>query len=135
MNLAGESVALVGAGPTGTLLAILLERRGASVTLYDSRPDPRRSPDPSGRSINLALADRGIHALALAGVLDEIKGALVPMRGRYVHQSDGSGELLPYGQRPHEIIYAVSRANRSPSPAPDPLVRCSRSCSSGAAPA
>ena len=110
MNLAGESVALAGAGPTGALLAILLERRGAGVTLYDSRPDPRRVADESGRSINLALADRGIHALALAGVLDAIKGALVPMRGRFVHQRDGSGALQPYGQRPHEVIYSISRA-------------------------
>jgi kynurenine 3-monooxygenase len=110
VNLAGASIALVGAGPTGSLLAILLERRGANVTLYDSRPDPRRAAGPSGRSINLALADRGIHALALAGVLDEIKDSLVPMRGRFVHLQDGSGALQPYGQRPHEVIYSISRA-------------------------
>jgi kynurenine 3-monooxygenase len=110
MNFAGESVAIAGAGPTGALLAILLERRGIGVTLYDSRPDLRRGADESGRSINLALADRGIHALALAGVLDEIKGALCPMRGRFVHQPDGSGSLQPYGRRPDEVIYSISRA-------------------------
>ncbi|MGA2342014.1 MAG: NAD(P)/FAD-dependent oxidoreductase [Steroidobacteraceae bacterium] len=110
MNFAGESVAIAGAGPTGALLAILLERRGIGVTLYDSRPDPRRGADQSGRSINLALADRGIHALALAGVLDEIKGALCPMRGRFVHQPDGSGSLQPYGRRADEVIYSISRA-------------------------
>ena len=110
MNFAGESVVIAGAGPTGALLAILLERRGIGVTLYDSRPDPRRAADESGRSINLALADRGIHALALAGVLDEIKGALCPMRGRFIHQADGSGSLQPYGRRPDEVIYSISRA-------------------------
>jgi kynurenine 3-monooxygenase len=110
VNLAGESIAVAGAGPTGSLLATLLERRGAEVTLYDSRPDPRPSAEASGRSINLALADRGIHALALAGVLDQIKGALVPMRGRFVHQPDGSAALQPYGRRPHEVIYSVSRS-------------------------
>ncbi len=110
MNFAGESVAIAGAGPTGALLAILLQRRGIGVTLYDSRPDPRRGADESGRSINLALADRGIHALALAGVLDGIKGALCPMRGRFIHQPDGSGSLQPYGRRPEEVIYSISRA-------------------------
>jgi kynurenine 3-monooxygenase len=109
VNLARESVSIVGAGPTGALLAILLQRRGARVTLYESRPDSRDSAGDSGRSINLALADRGIHALKLAGVFGDIEASLVPMRGRWVHQQDGSGSLQPYGARPSEVIYSISR--------------------------
>jgi len=63
-------VNIVGAGPTGALLAVLLQRRGLKVTLYDSRPDPRASSGGSGRSINLALADRGMHALQASGLLE-----------------------------------------------------------------
>jgi kynurenine 3-monooxygenase len=109
VNFASGPVSIVGAGPSGALLAILLQRRGVRVTLYESRPDPRGRAGESGRSINLALADRGIHALALAGVLDHIESSLVPMRGRFVHQQDGSGALQPYGLRPREVIYSVSR--------------------------
>ncbi len=109
MSFAGASISIVGAGPTGALLAILLGRRGVRVTLFESRPDPMQGGGESGRSINLALADRGIHALKLAGVLDDIKSSLVPMRGRFVHQSDGTTSLQPYGQRPSEVIYSISR--------------------------
>jgi len=109
VSVARESACIVGAGPTGALLAILLARRGVRVTLYESRPDPRQSAGESGRSINLALADRGAHALELAGVFDEIKGSLIPMRGRCVHQRDGSTVLQPYGRLPNEIIYSISR--------------------------
>ena len=86
-----------------------LQRRGAQVTLFESRPDHTAGAGESGRSINLALADRGIHALKLAGVFDEIRGALVPMRGRMVHRQDGSASLQPYGLRPREVIYSISR--------------------------
>ena len=105
----GVAVNILGAGPTGALLAILLQRRGMKVTLYESRPDPRGAPGESGRSINLALADRGIHALEVAGVADDIDGALMPMRGRLVHQQDGMRSLQLYGQRASEVIYSISR--------------------------
>ena len=109
MSFADQPVTIAGAGPTGALLAILLARRGIRALLFDSRPDPRAGGGKSGRSINLALADRGIHALELAGVLAEIRGELVPMRGRFVHSPDGSGSLQPYGRLPGEVIYSVSR--------------------------
>ncbi|MDB6086152.1 MAG: hypothetical protein JWN43_4033 [Gammaproteobacteria bacterium] len=104
-----DSVNIVGAGPTGALLAILLARRGLKVTLYEGRPDPGSGPGESGRSINLALADRGIHALDAAGVSHHIAGTLVTMRGRLIHQQDGTQSLQLYGQRPSEVIYSVSR--------------------------
>jgi kynurenine 3-monooxygenase len=109
VSLNGAAVRIVGAGPTGALLAILLQRRGHSVELYESRADLRMSPGQSGRSINLALADRGIHALKLAGVFQELKEALLPMRGRLIHHPEGGTSLQPYGQRPHELIYSISR--------------------------
>src|SRR5580704_348155 len=103
------AVRIVGAGPTGALLAILLQRRGHAVELYETRPDPRGRPPESGRSINLALADRGIHALQLAGVFRDLEQALLPMRGRLIHDAEGGTSLQPYGQRPNELIYSVSR--------------------------
>ncbi|HLN50406.1 MAG TPA: NAD(P)/FAD-dependent oxidoreductase [Steroidobacteraceae bacterium] len=109
MTFPGDSASIVGAGPTGALLAILLKRRGLKVTLYESRPDPRGSAGESGRSINLALADRGIHALKIAGIFADIEGSLVPMRGRFVHPREGPASLQPYGQRPGEVIYSISR--------------------------
>jgi kynurenine 3-monooxygenase len=109
VNTGGETVRIVGAGPTGVLLAILLQRRGHRVEIYDGRADPRHSGAASGRSINLALADRGIHALRAAGVFEDIGRSLLPMRGRLIHHSDASTSLQPYGQRPNEVIYSISR--------------------------
>jgi kynurenine 3-monooxygenase len=102
-------IRIVGAGPTGALLAILLARRGEQIELYESRPDPRHLPAASGRSINLALADRGIHALKAAGVFDGVASALLPMRGRLIHYENRDTAFQPYGQRPNEVIYSVSR--------------------------
>ena len=104
------AVRIIGAGPTGALLAILLQRRGhARVELYESRSDPRGAIAESGRSINLALADRGIHALQMAGVFQDLEAALLPMRGRLIHDVEGGTSLQPYGQRPNELIYSISR--------------------------
>jgi kynurenine 3-monooxygenase len=103
------SVDIVGAGPTGALLAILLQRRGLKVTLYETRKDPRGNSGESGRSINLALADRGMHALKVAGVSEDLAGALVTMRGRLVHEKNGVQSMQLYGRRPDEVIYSISR--------------------------
>ncbi|MEO7207891.1 MAG: NAD(P)/FAD-dependent oxidoreductase [Steroidobacteraceae bacterium] len=102
-------IRIVGAGPTGALLAILLARRGRQLELYESRPDVTQLPAGAGRSINLALADRGIHALKAAGVFDAVESALLPMRGRLIHYENGDTAFQPYGQRPNEVIYSVSR--------------------------
>ena len=110
MSDARPSATLVGAGPTGSLLAILLRRRGFRVVVYEARPDPRRHPEAPGRSINLALAARGIRALERVGLLDALRAGLVPMRGRFVHPRDGHAALQPYGTRADETIYSISRA-------------------------
>lgn len=112
MNFArGQAVSIVGAGLAGGLLALLLARRGVSVTLYERRPDPRQMQPERGRSINLALAARGLRALEEAGVMDEVRPLLIPMRGRMVHELSGTPLLQPYGQREHEVIYSVGRAD------------------------
>jgi kynurenine 3-monooxygenase len=101
---------IVGAGLAGALLALLLAKRGFEVTLFERRPDPRETDAEAGRSINLALAARGIRALERAGVMDRITPLLIPMRGRMVHNTSGATALHPYGQREHEVIYSVGRA-------------------------
>lgn len=110
MRPASSPVAIVGAGLTGPLLALLLARRGFQVTLYERRPDPRRGEAEAGRSINLALASRGIRPLERCGVLAQVTPILVPMRGRLLHESSGATHLQPYGQRAGEIIHSVGRA-------------------------
>jgi kynurenine 3-monooxygenase len=100
---------LIGAGPVGTLLALLLERRGWRVRVLERRADPRRAPPERGRSINLALAARGLAALERAGLARAVAPLMIGMRGRMLHERDGALQFLPYGQNPGEIIHAVSR--------------------------
>ena len=103
-------VNIVGAGLCGSLLAVVLARRGYGVTLFERGGDPRQGEPAGRRSINLALAARGFRALEHAGLMQEIEPLLMPMRGRMIHAEDGSTDLQPYGQREHERIYSVSRA-------------------------
>ncbi len=102
-------ILIAGAGLVGSLLALLLGQRGYRVTVLEKRPDMRRVGVSRGRSINLALAERGMHALRLAKLMDDIEPLLIPMRGRMLHDLDGGLAFMPYGQRPHEVIYSVSR--------------------------
>lgn len=108
-GLRNEPLAVVGAGLAGTLLAILLARRGHRVRLYERQDDMRRVQVDAGRSINLALAARGIRALELADVMERVQPELVPMPGRMLHDLNGGLTFVPYGQRPEEVIYSVSR--------------------------
>jgi kynurenine 3-monooxygenase len=109
-----SEITLVGAGLAGSLLAIFLAKRGYRVTLLERRPDPRKAeappPGSTGRSINLALANRGIAALEEVGVMEDLRAALIPMAGRMLHDEEGRLRLIPYGNKPHEVIYSVSRA-------------------------
>ena len=108
--LAGRSVNIVGAGLAGALLAQLLARRGIRVALFERRADPRQSRPESGRSINLALAARGIRALEAAGLMEAVRPLLIPMRGRMVHEPGSLATLQPYGQRADEVVWSVGRA-------------------------
>lgn len=102
---------IVGAGLAGALLSVMLVRHGCgALRLFDRRPDPRRIRTERGRSINLALAARGIRALEHAGVMHLVRPLLIPMRGRMIHERSGPATLQPYGQRSEEVIYSVSRA-------------------------
>ena len=102
-------ITLVGAGLAGSLLAVFLARRGHRVTLLERRADPRKAGASGGRSINLALANRGIAALEEVGVMEAVRAALIPMVGRMLHDEQGRLKLIPYGNKPHEVIYSVSR--------------------------
>ena len=102
-------VTIVGAGLVGSLLAALLAQRGFSVDVYERRADPRVAGYTGGRSINLALAERGLHGLRLAGMTDTVMQLAVMMRGRMVHHRDGHTELLRYGRDDSEVIWSVSR--------------------------
>jgi len=107
-----SSFTIVGAGPAGSLMAIYLARQGHDVTVYERRADLRRHDVDAGRSINLALATRGIVPLVEVGVIDRVDAITIPMRGRMVHASgDPTPELQPYGSKEHEVIHSVSRSD------------------------
>lgn len=104
-----KRITIAGAGLVGSLLSVLLGKRGYEVTILERRPDPRGVESGSGRSINLALSSRGIHALKQAGLMEEVAPLLIPMRGRMLHLDSAPPTFSPYGQREHEVIYSVSR--------------------------
>lgn len=105
-----RAVAIIGAGLAGPLLALLLARRGFTVTLLERRCDSRRGAPDGGRSINLALSARGIRALQRAGVFADVEPLLLPMRGRMLHGPSGESILRRYGQRPEEVNFSIGRA-------------------------
>ena len=105
-----QHVILIGAGLAGSLLAIYLAKRGFSVDIYERRPDLRKHTMSAGRSINLALSARGIHALKEVGLYDDIMRIAIPMRGRMIHSVKGDRVFQPYGKDDSEFINSVSRA-------------------------
>jgi kynurenine 3-monooxygenase len=107
---ASSRIAIIGGGPAGSLLAILLARRGLQPLVIERGPRFSSSSPRGGRSINLALAARGIAALRRVGIEADVARLLIPMRGRMVHDLAGQQRFLPYGQRATEEIYSVSRA-------------------------
>lgn len=103
-----KKVAVIGAGLVGSLHAILLAKKGLQVDVFERRPDLRKADVIGGRSINLALSDRGFKALEYAGVADEIRKMCIPMYGRKMHDLEGNLTFQPYGKE-DEAIYSVSR--------------------------
>ncbi|MCA0429709.1 MAG: FAD-dependent monooxygenase [Bacteroidetes bacterium] len=104
-----KDVTIVGAGLVGTLVSIYLAKKGYNVTIYERRNDMRKVKMSAGKSINLALSDRGWKGLQGVGIADEIKKIAIPMYGRYIHNKDGSNAYQPYG-KDEQAIYSVSRA-------------------------
>ena len=113
----GERLAVIGAGLVGSLWALMLRNRGYEVEVFERRSDPRTGPVVGGRSINLALSDRGWRALEKAGVAEAVRGIALPVLGRLMHAVDGATTYQPYGLPTApgkfgdpQCIYSVSRA-------------------------
>ncbi len=104
------NVAIIGAGLAGSLLSIYLAKRGATVDVYEARGDMRLEEVAAGRSINLALSDRGIAALREVGMDEYMLAEAVPMYGRMIHSPTGEQKLFSYSGRQGEYINSVSRA-------------------------
>ncbi len=108
MNKKNKKVIIIGAGLVGSLWALYLSRRGYQVSVYEKRPDLRNTDISSGRSINLALSDRGWKALAGAGMEEKIRKVSIPMYGRRIHHENDSIDFQAYGME-NQAIWSVSR--------------------------
>ena len=104
-----KNVTIIGAGLSGTLMAIYLARRGYEVHVLERRKDMRLDPITSGRSINMTLAARGLTALSRVLDIDKILDLTIPLEGRMVHDEHGSTKFIPYGSKKDEVIYAIKR--------------------------
>ncbi|HXA09460.1 MAG TPA: NAD(P)/FAD-dependent oxidoreductase [Chthoniobacterales bacterium] len=105
----GSKLTLIGSGLAGGLLAGYLGRRGYEIDLYERRADPRAGNTVGGRSINLALSTRGIHALRQLGIADEVLQHAIPMRGRMIHDRSGDLHFSPYDRDPNKCINSIGR--------------------------
>lgn len=103
-----KKISIVGAGLVGSVLASLLAQKGHKVLMFERRPDMRRHDIGGGRSINLALSDRGWKALDMIGISKKVREAAIAMKGRMIHNEDGSQVFQPYGKE-NQAIYSVSR--------------------------
>lgn len=103
-----KDITIIGAGLVGSLLSIYLSRKGYKVKVFERRTDMRKEKIHAGRSINLALSDRGIKSLEEVGIMDEIRKICIPMHGRRIHNPDGSTAFQAYGKE-GQFINSVSR--------------------------
>ncbi|HEY1906423.1 MAG TPA: NAD(P)/FAD-dependent oxidoreductase [Myxococcaceae bacterium] len=109
MSRGSDRTVLAGAGLVGSLLAVFLARRGRAVEVFERRPDMRRTQISAGRSINLAISVRGLHALAQVGLEEEALAHAIPMPGRMIHARDGSLAFQAYGKDDSQCIHSISR--------------------------
>lgn len=105
-----DKIIIIGAGLSGTLLAIRMAQRGFQVSLHEKRGDMRLETYEGGRSINLALSARGLMALDRVGVKEDILKECIPMRGRMIHPEEGGLRFSPYSGREEDYINSVSRS-------------------------
>ncbi|MCH7410283.1 FAD-dependent monooxygenase [Belliella sp. DSM 111904] len=104
-----NEISILGAGLIGSLLSIYLKKRGLDVTIFEKRADNRQQAyKEEGRSINMALSDRGWRALEKIGLKDKIMPLAIPMYGRKVHDEHGKTSFIPYG-KDNQAIYSISR--------------------------
>ncbi len=106
-----SSVSIIGAGLAGSLLGIYLAKKNFQVEIFERRPDMRKTDIGGGRSINLALSVRGIHALQETAISDKVMRVAIAMRGRMIHTPTGELVFQRYGKDDPEVIYATSRAD------------------------
>ncbi|CAN5389577.1 NAD(P)/FAD-dependent oxidoreductase [soil metagenome] len=104
-----KHIAIVGTGLVGSLLSIYLKKRGYQVSVYERRPDMRRGGAAAGRSINLALSNRGLRALQEVGLAEKMKPVIIPLHGRVMHDTKGALTFLPYGTQ-GQFINSTSRS-------------------------
>jgi len=107
-NMKNKKVIIVGAGLVGSLWGVYMSKAGYEVVIYEMRSDIRRADIKAGKSINLALSNRGWKALETVGVAEEIRKMAIPMYGRTMHDLDGELTFQAYGKE-DEAIYSVSR--------------------------
>jgi len=110
MNQKAQRITLIGAGLNGPLLALGLVERGYQVEIYERRPDMRQVRMSAGRSINLALSTRGIHALTQVNLWKQMQSIIIPMKGRMMHSVSSELTFQPYGKDESEVINSISRA-------------------------
>ena len=106
-----DNILIIGAGLCGSLLALRLAQRGYKVEVYESRPDLRTTDISAGRSINLALSDRGLKALRLCGMEEKAREICIPMYGRLMHDTLGNTFASNYSGREGEYINSISRGD------------------------
>ncbi|KSA11673.1 FAD-dependent oxidoreductase [Maribacter dokdonensis] len=102
-----KNIAIIGSGLVGSLLAIYLKRYGHKITVFDRRPDIRNI-EFSGRSINLAMSNRGWNALKTVGIEEEIKKIAIPLDKRAMHVIGKEQYFQKYG-KDGEAIWSISR--------------------------
>lgn len=106
-----DHILIIGAGLCGSLLALRMAQRGYMVSLMEKRPDLRKVHQDAGRSINLAFSDRGMKGIKLVGLEKEVAQLCIPMKGRMIHEKDGTTFLSPYSGRSDEYINSISRTD------------------------
>ena len=104
-----ENILIIGAGLCGSLLALRLGQRGYNVKLVEKRPDLRKVEQDAGRSINLAFSDRGVRALRMVGLENEVEKLCLPMLGRMIHDKQGNTFMSPYSGKNEKYINSISR--------------------------
>lgn len=106
-----EHILIIGAGLCGSMLALRMAQRGYKITLMERRPDLRDVHQDAGRSINLALSDRGLKGIRLVGLEEEVRKLCIPMNGRMLHDKEGNTLFSPYSGRKDEYINSISRTD------------------------